>query len=96
MTMASIELGMPLGLPRPWFWNLAGPAAPPQQSPDVVGMVGHAELLLDQPGDAFQRPPIGGVTVGSGPFGQQRQQSPALGFRQFARPARDPAAQPPG
>ncbi len=75
--------GLLVALDRPPLRNLARPAVTPQQAPDVIGVIVHAEFPFDHPGNSGQRPQFVGVTVGHRPFQQQFQQAAAFGLAQF-------------
>ena len=46
---------------------------PPQQAPDMAGVIDDIELPEDCISDTFQRPAVIWVTVGSGPLLEQCQ-----------------------
>lgn len=64
------------------------PAHRAHQAPDVVDMVSHAEVALDDLSDSRAGPQIGLPSVGAGPLSQKRDKLTALLFAQAWGPPR--------
>jgi hypothetical protein len=72
-------------------WPLPGPAQLfPQQMPDMCWMVRDAAQVLDHLSHAWQRPQIGGVSVGLRALGQRRFDLVELLCCQLRSSARSP------
>jgi hypothetical protein len=64
------------------------------QSTNMIGMVVHPKLLLDEPGDARRRPQIGTVAAGHRAFQQQLDQARfLLGLQLMGSSRGEPHAQ---
>jgi len=68
-----------------WQGLLNAPAQPSQQPVEVVGVVVHAKLVLDDLPDPAQRPPIGGEAGCQRPAPQYPSQHRLVGPRQPGR-----------
>src|SRR5271170_7172037 len=75
-------------LAGPGLGLLATPAQRQQDSPNLAGMILHAESKLDYLGDVFQRPQFGREAVMGWPLPQQIEQPSSPRQTQFQRPAR--------
>ena len=77
-----------VALLRARLGTLRTEATRPQQSPDVIRMVDHLELLTDDVDDPPARPQARGVARRFRPRHNQAHQLPSLGRRQLRRSAR--------
>ncbi len=64
-----------VALDRAPLWFLMTPLQAMHQPPHVIGVEMHAELLVDEQGNARRRPQIRAVATGQGAFEQQLDQA---------------------
>lgn len=79
--------GLVVALQGAPFGFLVAPAQVAQDPADVRTMVGDAELVFDDLGDARRGPQIGGVAVGQGTLQQELLETPQLPRGHLRRPS---------
>ena len=79
-------------LRRPAGRTLEAPVHGAQDLPDMADVVAHAGDALDDDRDSFERPQIGGKSVGEGPFQQSPIEAAPLRLREAGTPPRPPGA----